>query len=88
MTFLLQTLLSPSLNGQLIVDETAIIDFVFKLLFMLSVIFYIVFAVIVIRQVQIMKNTLITPVSPLLMLLSILHLIAALLILGLFFVIL
>lgn len=88
MTFLLQTLLSPGLNNQVIVDESVIIDFVFKLLFMLSVLFYIVFAVIVIRQVQIMKNTLITPVSPFLMLLSILHLIAALLILGLFFVIL
>lgn len=88
MMVMLQTLLSPQVTGQITVSETSVLNFVFKMLFILSVLFYIVFTFIVIRQVQIMKNTLITPVSPLLMLIAIVHFISAIFILGLFFVIL
>ena len=86
--FMLQAFLStrsPELVG---FGETDILSGIFKVLFILSIFFYIVFAVIVIRQVQIMKNTLITPVSPLILFLSILHLLMAVGILLLFLIIL
>lgn len=79
---LFQTLLSPETASVLKIDEVAIVDGVFKTLFLLSVIFYVIFAVIVIRQVQIMKNTLITPVSPALLFVSVVHLLVAV---GIFF---
>ena len=69
-------------------DENALLIGVFKLLFILVAAFYVLFAVIVVRQVQIMKNTLITPVSPILLVLSILHLLLAIGVLLLFIVIL
>lgn len=83
-----QTLLSPTTSRLVNIDQVALLSGVFKVLFLLSVVFYMVFAVIVIRQVQIMKNTLITPVSPLIMLLSIIHLALTVVIFLLFMVML
>jgi hypothetical protein len=83
-----QLLLSQNTPGLVGVSEVGILSAIFKVLFLLSVAFYIVFAVIVIRQVQIMKNTLITSVSPVILMASILHLLFALGILILFFFIL
>lgn len=70
------------------VDENALLIGVFKLLFILVSFFYVMFAVIVVRQVQIMKNTLITPISPVLLILSILHLIISVIIFALFILVL
>lgn len=69
-------------------QQIDILSGIFKVLFILSVFFYVIFSVIVIRQVQIMKNTLITPVSPVILWASILHLLVAVGILFLFFFIL
>lgn len=85
--FLFTAFAATPVDG-LLINESMILTSVFKLLFILSVLFYIVFAFIVIRQVQLMKNTLITPISPLLMTVSILHLLGAIVVLALFFVIL
>lgn len=85
---LLQAFFVPTTGPLAEFGEVNILSMVFKVLFILSVLFYVVFAVIAIRQVQIMKNTLITPVSPLILFASILHLLAAFGILLLFFVIL
>lgn len=85
---LFQTLLSPNNPRLNSINEASLLNGLFKVMFLLSIVFYIIFAVIVIRQVQIMKNTLITPVSPLILLLSILHLILAIAILFLFIIIL
>lgn len=85
---LFQTFLAPGSPTLLGVTEAGILSAIFKVLFLLSVSFYIVFAVIVIRQVQIMKNTLITAISPVILMASILHLLLAVGILFLFFIIL
>ncbi len=69
-------------------DENALLVGVFKILFIAIALFYVVFAVIVIRQVQIMKNTLITPISPVLLIAGFIHLLLAIGVLLLFFVIL
>jgi len=44
-----------------------------KFIFMIGVFTYLVFAFIVVRQIVVMKNTLITPVAPLLQLVSWAH---------------
>ncbi len=69
-------------------DENALLVGVFKLLFIAITLFYVVFSVIVIRQVQIMKNTLITPFSPVLLVVGFIHFLLAVGALLLFFVIL
>lgn len=85
---LFQTLLTTTPPTLLEINQVNILEGIFKVLFILSVVFYIVFAVIVIRQVQIMKNTLITPISPLIMFFSVVHLLLAAGVLFLFFIIL
>lgn len=85
---LFQTLLIPGGSPLAAIQEVDILSGIFKVLFILSILFYIVFAVIVIRQVQIMKNTLITPVSPVILFASIIHLLIAIGVLFLFFIIL
>ncbi|MDQ5951142.1 MAG: hypothetical protein QG639_419 [Patescibacteria group bacterium] len=87
MTFF-QVMLSSNPGAIANFQQIDILSGIFKVLFLLSVFFYVIFAVIVIRQVQIMKNTLITPVSPVILLASILHLLVAVGILFLFFFIL
>lgn len=70
------------------INQATLLMSVFKFLFILTAVCYAVFAVIVVRQIQIMKNTLVTPISPVIFLVGFLHLIVAVIILGLFFVIL
>lgn len=70
------------------VGESMILTGLFKFLFILTMICYAAFSVVVIRQVQIMKNTLITPISPIFLTLAIFHTLAAVFVLGLFFLIL
>lgn len=85
---LFQTVLATSAQDFVSFSQDGLLSLVFKVLFLLSVLFYCIFAVIVIRQVQIMKNTLITPISPLILLFSILHLVLAVGVFLLFLVIL
>jgi len=47
---------------------------VFKLFFVASAILYLVFALLVVRQIDLMKKTLITPISPAITTLGIIHL--------------
>ncbi len=47
-----------------------------KALFIVGVLTYLIYAVIIVRQIVVMKNTLITPVSPVLQLISWAHLLA------------
>ncbi|HQM15598.1 MAG TPA: hypothetical protein PLM16_00090 [Candidatus Woesebacteria bacterium] len=57
---------------------------IFKLLLDVGGVLYLVFAVVVVRQISIMKKTLITPLSPLISLLGYLHLLFAILALSYF----
>lgn len=70
------------------INQADILTSVFKFLFILTALCYVAFAVIVVRQIQIMKNTLITPFSPVIFIVGIVHLLASLFVLGFFFVLL
>ncbi|MEX0895883.1 MAG: DUF5657 family protein [Patescibacteria group bacterium] len=70
------------------IDQSSILISLFKFLFILTALCYSVFAVIVVRQIQIMKNTLITSFSPIIFFVGFAHLLVALFVLGLFFVLL
>ena len=50
------------------------LGFFLKAIFVLLLVFYLVFAIIILRQVQIMSNTLVTPFSPILRFVAIFHL--------------
>lgn len=65
-------------------DQSAhLIENIFKDFFIIGAIIYIIFAVVVVRQIAVMKKTLITPVSSFISLLGYIHL--ALSVLVLFF---
>jgi len=70
------------------IDQAGILTGVFKFFFIVTMLCYVVFTIIVIRQVQVMRNTLITPISPIVLTVAILHLMVALAVLALFFIIL
>lgn len=76
------TLGNPSLTPAS--AESAIL-FLVKLLFILAGLIYVVFAVIVVRQVHVMKQTLITSFSPVILLLGYIHLFVAIGMLVFFF---
>ena len=60
----------------------------FKFFFIVSAALYCLFAVVVIRQIVVMKNTLLTSFSPILQIAGYMHLALAIFVLLLFFVIL
>lgn len=57
-----------------------------KLLFVIGAILYLIFGFIVVRQIQLMRSTVITPFSGVIQLLGIVHLLFAFLVLALFIV--
>lgn len=59
-----------------------------KLLFILGALLYTVFAIIVVRQIQLMKNTVVTDFSSVVQLLGYLHLVFALVVVVAFLVLL
>lgn len=60
----------------------------FKLLFVLVAVMYVAFAVVAVRQVHIMRTTLITSFSPILQTIAYVHLGVAVMVLGLFLLVL
>ncbi len=59
----------------------------FKALFIIGILFYIIYAVIMIRQIQLMTETVKTKMSGSLILLGVIHLILALLLFGYFLIV-
>ncbi len=55
-------------------NSTTILGLLFKNFFLIGAIFYLIFAVVVIRQIAVMKKTLITSFSPVIQSLGYLHL--------------
>lgn len=81
---MLQTTLS---TGQTEFTSTTLNGFALlglKGIFVMSAILYIIFAFLVIRQIQVMKKTLVTPFSPIFITLGFIHLAAAVIV-GLLF---
>jgi uncharacterized protein DUF5657 len=60
----------------------------FKSFFIIDGIFYVILSVIIIRQINIMRKTLITPFSPVIEMLGFVHLIISVLVLTFFIVVL
>jgi hypothetical protein len=58
---------------------TETLESIFKIFFIISSGLYLIFAIVMVRQVQIMKNTLITDFSPKIKVLALVHLAAAVL---------
>lgn len=48
-----------------------------RILFYLGFVFYVIFAFIALRQIEMMRKTVITPFSPVMLILGLLHLLAA-----------
>ena len=63
-------------------------DSVVKMLFLICFFFYVIFAFVVVRQVNIMRKTLITPFSPVLTTMGYIHLAVSVFFLVLFFFVL
>lgn len=61
---------------------------VFKIFFIFASLFYIVFAIVVVRQISVMKKTLITSFSPTITLLGYIHLVFVIFVSLFYFVIL
>lgn len=51
-----------------------------KGLFLLGVLIYFIFSILIIRQIQVMKNTLITPFAPIIQTLGLLHMVAVIIV--------
>ncbi|HYD34945.1 MAG TPA: DUF5657 family protein [Vitreimonas sp.] len=84
LTTLLQTnfgLVSPPLLNT---EAAGVALGVIKLMFIVAGLLYVTFAVIVTRQVHVMKNTLMTTFSPMVQLLGYIHLVVAILVLVFF----
>lgn len=71
-----------------LLNQDSILLFVFKFFFVVSAALYCMFAIVVVRQVVIMKNTLLTTFSPILQIVGYAHLALAVFVLLLFFAIL
>jgi hypothetical protein len=83
--------MNPNLGlvlGTKTVDQsiTVLFDSALKIIFVLLAGLYLVFAFVVIRQITIMKKTLITPFSPIINLIGYLHFLIALLVFCFFLV--
>lgn len=84
LSLLAQTGLVLGENTLTVMDvESALLGFI-KLLFILAGILYVVFSLIVVRQVHIMKNTLITSFSSVILVFGYIHLVIALAVLLFF----
>ena len=68
--------------------EQSLLLLLFKLLFVLTAFLYVLFSVVVIRQISIMRRTLITPFSPMLSVLGWIHALFAVFVLFIFVIIL
>lgn len=73
---LLQFVAQPS-TAVLATGPNDILAFIFKVMLIILAFFYVMFAGLVIRQVSIMRRTLETPFSPMLQILSYIHLFIA-----------
>lgn len=86
------TLLQLQLNSnQPIADQLATSSFIltlFKFLFIISAILYVIFSFVVVRQIALMKQTVVTALSPVLQIIGYLHLLLAIGVVIIFFVIL
>ncbi|MDA1079481.1 MAG: hypothetical protein O2840_02210 [bacterium] len=69
-------------------DQSSLILIVFKFFFVVAAVLYSLFAVVVIRQIIIMKNTLLTSFSPFMLVAGYAHLLFSLFVVLLFFAIL
>lgn len=88
MTPLLQ--LTISLGGPILSPESgeSLLLVLFKILFVLAAFLYVLFSFVVIRQISLMRKTLITPFSPILSILGWLHSLIAIIVLLIFIIIL
>lgn len=84
---LLQILLSPS-NSLFTANIEDLTLLVFKVMFILAAFLYVLFSIVVVRQISIMRSTLITHVSSILTLLGYVHLLMSIIVLFLFIIIL
>lgn len=75
------------MSSQAAFDGTLLLS-LFKLLFVLTALLYVVFAFVVTRQIKIMRTTLITSFSPIVRTLGYAHLLLAIVVLVLFLLIL
>lgn len=73
--------------NQIPLSNTPLLSF-FRLLFIAGSVLYLLFAIVIIRQIHVMRHTLITSVSPVIKTLGFIHFIVALGVCGLFLLIL
>lgn len=84
---LLQFLLTPEVSTGFVSGQEVLVG-IFRILFIVSALLYVVFAAVVIRQISIMRDTLQTPFSASLRLVGWAHLVIAVLVFVSFLIIL
>lgn len=80
---LFQLALFTDATGPMVTFET-VMGSVLKILFIVGALMYLLFAFVVVRQIQVMKSTLVTPLTPAIQFLGFIHLLFALAVLFLF----
>lgn len=81
---LLQLTLFSNSTGPVPFTFSTLLEALLKILFVIGAMLYLVFAFVVVRQIHVMKSTVITPFSPVVQLLGFVHLVFAFSILLLF----
>lgn len=75
---LFQSLLFPSATTPVFPDSALAVFYMFlKIMFVIAAILYLIFAFVVVRQIHVMKSTVITPLSGFIQLIGFLHLFLA-----------
>ncbi|MCA9369745.1 hypothetical protein KC686_01165 [Candidatus Woesebacteria bacterium] len=85
---LLQVLFDPTGGGLTNSSIEELTRLVFKGMFLVAGVLYVAFAFVVVRQIHIMRSTLITSVSPMLLLIGYIHLVVSIIVLLMFFLLL
>ena len=73
----LQFALTPGVFNGMPIQASLLILLLLKILFVLGAFLYLVFAFVVVRQIQVMKGTVMTPFSPIVQLIGLVHLLIA-----------
>lgn len=77
--FLFQILLAPETSTPIFPDSTmSLFYLVLKIMFIIGALIYLIFSFVVVRQIHIMRSTLITPFSSFVQIIGYIHLLIAL----------
>jgi membrane-anchored glycerophosphoryl diester phosphodiesterase (GDPDase) len=88
-TMLFQSLFMPEATTPIFPDSALAVFYLFlKVIFVLAAILYIIFSFVVVRQIHLMRSTIITPFSAVIQIVGYLHLLLAFSVLFLFIAIL